>query len=89
MNEQRLMEMARDAGLPVTWWQKAIDAGEQPPEWRELKRFAQLAALECIEHIETHRIPVGNSAAGEMACEWTYDALREIRDNIKEQFDLK
>ena len=37
----------------------------------------------CINIIETYRIPVGNSAAGEMACEWTYDALHEIRDEIR------
>lgn len=37
----------------------------------------------CIDIIETYRIPVGNSAAGEMACEWTYDALHEIRDDIR------
>ena len=30
-----------------------------------------------------HQIPVGNSAAGEMACEWTYDALKECRDAIR------
>ena len=30
-----------------------------------------------------HQIPVGNSAAGELACQWTYDALKECRDNIK------
>lgn len=30
-----------------------------------------------------HQIPVGNSAAGEIACEMTYDALKECRDNIK------
>ena len=30
-----------------------------------------------------HQIPVGNSAAGEMACRWTYDALKECRDDIR------
>jgi len=43
---------------------------------------------ECIDKIETHQIPVGNSAAGEMACEWTYAALKEIRDEIKEHFGV-
>ena len=38
----------------------------------------------CIDIIESYRIPVGNSAAGEMACEWTYDALETIRDAIRE-----
>ena len=37
----------------------------------------------CLEVIETHRIPVGNSAAGEMACEWTYEALKEIVAKIR------
>ena len=44
---------------------------------------------ECINKIETYHIPVGNSAAGEMACEWTYDALKEIRDEIKELFRVE
>lgn len=53
------------------------------------QRFAELIVQECIDKIETYRIPVGNSAAGEMACEWTYDALKEIRDDIKETFGVK
>ena len=36
----------------------------------------------CIDIIETYRIPAGNSAAGEMACDWTYDALKTIRAAI-------
>lgn len=52
-------------------------------------KFAELIVRECINKIETYRIPVGNSAAGEMACEWTYDALKEIRDDIKEHFGVE
>ena len=52
-------------------------------------KFAELIVKECIDKIETHRIPVGNSAAGEMACEWTYNALMEIRDEIKEHFGVE
>jgi hypothetical protein len=52
-----------------------------------LEAFAKLVAAKereaCVNVIETHRIPVGNSAAGEMACEWTYDALKEIRTAIR------
>ena len=70
--------MARTAGLDP----------EGQSTLYELKHFAQLVALKCINQIETHHIPVGNSAAGEMACEWTYTALHQIRDNIKEQFDI-
>lgn len=53
----------------------------------EIVRFATLvrnAALEeAIKIIEEYRIPVGNSAAGELACEWTRDALEEIRDMLR------
>ncbi len=53
------------------------------------EKFAELIVRECIDKIETYRIPVGNSAAGEMACEWTNDALKEIRDEIKEHFGVE
>jgi hypothetical protein len=33
--------------------------------------------------LTVHQIPVGNSAAGELACQWTYDALKECRDTIR------
>ena len=52
-------------------------------------KFAELIVQECLDKIETYRIPVGNSAAGEMACEMTYSALMEIRDEIKEHFGVK
>lgn len=54
-----------------------------------VEKFAELIVQECINKIETHRIPVGNSAAGEMACEWTYSALMEISDEIKEHFGVE
>ena len=52
------------------------------------EQFAELIVRECIDKIETHRIPVGNSAAGEIGCEMTYKALKEIRDEIKEHFGV-
>jgi len=54
-----------------------------------LEKFAELIVKECIDKIETYRIPVGNSAAGEMACKWTYDALMSIRDDIKQDFGVE
>ena len=53
------------------------------------QKFAELIVQECIDKIETHQIPVGNSAAGEMACEWTYGALKEIRNEIKQHFGVE
>ena len=55
----------------------------------KLEKFAELIVKECIRKIETYRIPVGNSSAGEMACEWTYDALKEIRNEIHEYFGVE
>jgi hypothetical protein len=54
-----------------------------------MDKFAELVVRECIDKIETYRIPVGNSRSGELACEWTYDALKEIRDEIKETFGVE
>ena len=53
------------------------------------EKFAELIVQECIDKIETYRIPVGNSPAGELACEWTYGALEDIRDDIKETFGIQ
>ena len=94
-NREDIISMAREA------WRVAGE-GWVIEQWfhdREsaLTRFAVLVATAakaeereaCIEIIETYRIPVGNSAAGEMACEWTYDALKEIRDDIRSRKEIK
>ena len=81
MNE-RIGQLAEQAGLlgPTS----RVGNSHQATE-----KFAELIVKECINKIETHQIPVGNSAAGEMACEWTYAALKEIRDEIKEHFGVE
>ena len=79
MNE-RIKELAEQAGLEYNF---------DSMLWLKYEKFAELIVRECINKIETHQIPVGNSAAGEMACEWTYDALKQIRDEIKEHFGDK
>jgi hypothetical protein len=76
----KYQDLAREAGL-------LVHNPERMPT--KLQKFAELLIQECIDKIETHRIPVGNSAAGEMACEWTYAALKEIRDEIKEHFGVE
>jgi hypothetical protein len=83
MNE-RIRELERQATETV----KCGLNGTSTTESFNRKKFAELIVRECINKIETHRIPVGNSTAGEMACEWTYAALKEIRDEIKEHFGL-
>lgn len=70
----------------------------EPPEsvwhsWHDLHECAERAVRqaaeararaldEAIKLIEEYRIPVGNSPAGELASEWTRDALEEIRDML-------
>ena len=68
---------------------EALEAGFQVADEKWSKISARCEALEaalnkCVDIVETYRIPVGNSAAGEMACEWTYDALKRIRDDMKD-----
>jgi len=79
MNE-RMKELALQADLI---WHKSA------PINIKIEKFAELIVRDCIDKIETYRIPVGNSAAGELACEWTYDALKDIRDEIREHFGVK
>ena len=80
MNE-RIKELADKAieDMPGAW--------NIPDEF--CKKFAELIVKECIEKIATHRIPVRNSLAGELACVWWYDALKCVRDEIKEHFGVK
>ena len=44
---------------------------------------ARLVLEAAAKVLTEYQIPVGNSAAGEMACEMTYDALKECRDGIR------
>ena len=89
MNEQ-IIELAAQAGV-LTDWGSDITEGRYTigGTSKGMEKFAKLIIHRCIDEIETYRIPVGNSAAGEMACEWTYAALKEIRDNIKEHFGIE
>jgi len=84
MTQDEIIEMAKQAAAVHGHTFKEIPS----PETVEfITSFYKLAAAKereaCVNVIETHRIPVGNSAAGEMACEWTYDALKEIRTAIR------
>ena len=89
MSEQ-IKELAAQAGV-LTDWGSDITEGRYTigGTSKGMEKFAKLIIQRCIDEIETYRIPVGNSAAGEMACEWTYAALKEIRDNIKEHFGIE
>jgi len=94
---KRIRELARQAGLNFGTNISGIELVYGTFEGsvishidsEELTKFAELIVGECINKIETHQIPAGNSAAGEMACEWTYAALKQIRDEIKQHFGVE
>ena len=88
MNE-RIKLLADEAGLRFTQLMSNPMVPVVDGKETDLEKFAKLIVRECLDKIETHRIPVGNSAAGEMACEMTYSALMEIRDEIKEHFGVE
>ena len=90
---ERIKELAEQAGF-VMWADESWKPEGAIVDWssdydNELAKFAELIVKECVEKIETYQIPVGNSAAGEMACEWTYASLKELRDDIKEHFGVE
>lgn len=64
---QLSVALSADDVQALTAWHAAVIAAERE---------------RCIQIVETYQVPVGNSAAGEMAAEWTMDALREVRDAI-------
>jgi hypothetical protein len=49
-------------------------------------RIEQLEAAlrEMLEIVATHRVYVGNSPAGELACEWTMDSIKTIYRKMEE-----
>lgn len=88
MNE-RIKEIAIEAGYKINDLGNIYTEDYDAVCNKELNKFAELIVRECIDKIEAYQIPVGNSAAGEMACKWTHEALKEIRDNIKEHFGIE
>ena len=48
-----------------------------------IRRAVAVERNACLQIIEAYQISVGNSPAGELASQWTHDALREIRDAIR------
>ena len=88
MNE-RIQLLADEAGLRFTQLMSNPMVPVVDGKETDLEKFAQLIVQDCVDKIEAYQIPVGNSAAGEMACEWTYGALKEVRDEIKQHFGVE
>jgi hypothetical protein len=84
MTREDVVAIANEAGL-CDW----MVFGKIESKEDVLMRFAAAVAAHereaCINIIEQYEIPCGNSGAGELAAEWTYDALKTIRDEIRER----
>ena len=81
MTRDDIIRMAQEAGLALAYTETDEDG------WQELERFAALVAAaeqdRCVMIIEVYGTLVGNSVFGQRAAQWTMDALREIRDEIR------
>lgn len=51
--------------------------------WAAWQAAEAVAIERCARIVETYEVSIGNSSAGEMACEMTMANLREIRDAIR------
>ena len=81
-----------DGQLARSWGDKAValytaqalGLEVDPAELEKSATQARVAALrEAIGVLESLQVPAGNSAAGEMAAQWTMDSLREVREQLK------
>lgn len=72
-------QQAHDMITAMRWRIKELEDGKD-----EAIRAAVAQERErCAKIVGSYQVPVGNSPAGEMACEWTMDALREIAAAIR------
>lgn len=64
----------------ITWnCQVALD----PAVSSDARKLIAQERERCAKIVGTYQVPVGNSPAGELACDWTMDALREIDAAIR------
>jgi len=63
------------------------DNADYAIRWED--KFAELIIKECISIISSFQVPVGNSDAGEIACEMALNSLEELRSDIKEHFGIE
>jgi hypothetical protein len=76
MTDNEILDIAFAAGLRFDMY--AGDAALRA----NIKLFARAVEFKIVEDalaiIATYKVPVGNSAAGEMAADWTMEALADI-----------
>jgi hypothetical protein len=83
MNNEQAMQILADMGLH----EGGMDNWVPNNAWYRFAALVEAAARAdereaCLKIISEYQIPVGSSSAGEIACEMTYGALKDIRDDI-------
>ncbi len=70
------IEWIRELCPEIAEWQAELVA-------EHVEQRVQAEREACIKILEAYQIPLGNSPSGELAADWTYDALKQIRDDIR------
>ena len=74
----------------ITWnCQVALDPKVSSDAAALVAEAEKRGMLEAVKIVESYRVSVGNSAAGELAAEWTMENLRELRDEIRQAAERK
>ena len=81
---KRFEDLMYHAGLTASGCWDEMDDYDR----KAIEKFGQLIVQECMAIIETQQVPTVNSVAGDMAADWTMDALRACRSEIKEYFGV-
>ena len=81
-----IIELANESGL--TYYGLGKDRARFIHHLENFAHLVEAAARAdereaCLKIIREYQIPVGSSSAGEIACEMTYGALKDIYDEIK------
>jgi hypothetical protein len=87
--ERAAMRAEIMANLRLNGWRQCAVGQRETQHCGLLAAAVEAEREACIKIIGAYQIPVGNSPAGEMARDWTYDALKEIRDEIRERGESK
>lgn len=81
-----LLESLQEQAMQVVGY---TDGGYTEIKALDPQKFAALLVNQAVQIINNYQIPVGNSPAGEIACDMTYRALVDLRQQIREHFGVQ
>ena len=84
MNE-RIRQLAREAGFKVDWQHEDVQALKMA----RFEKFAELIVRECIEKITTYDLVPGHSAKWEDIYDIHARLLQDLGEELKEHFGVE